>query len=84
MENGWRYAVFVLTNGGWDRKTALQRDPEELRRFVQDDGFIRALPETDWDIIGGPEALIVEKRIPQALMQDLTTKRLVETVELAS
>ena len=84
MENRRRFAVFVLNYGGWDRKTAPQGDPEELRRFVRENETIRSLPETDWNIFGGPEAMIAERHIPKNLMQDLIAKGHMETVELSA
>lgn len=84
MENDWRYAVFALNGDGWDKKTSLRDSPEQFRRFVQEDDGIRRLPDTDWIILGGPEPLVTERHLPKNLLQDLLSKRLMGTFELAS
>jgi hypothetical protein len=72
-----KYAVFVFNEGDWERRTALKDDPNDLSFFMQN--HLHGI--ADKEILRGPEQIIREMFIPQALLQDMIYRGVVEIVK---
>lgn len=77
-QNGNRFALFVVAGEFLERRTGLHEKPGPLYLFAMENESIRALPETDWDILGGPQALIAEQRLPLEFARELIENSIVE------
>lgn len=79
--NGNPYALFVVIGDYLERRTALHRNPEPLRRFVRENEAIRTLPDSEWDILQGPEAHIAEQRLALAEARALIGQAVIAVVD---
>ena len=75
-----KLAVFAHVDGFLERRSALRETLGPLQRFVMEDESIRSLPETDWDILGGPAEIVAEHRLPLEFVRELLAKELIRTV----
>lgn len=77
-----KLAVFVFQGGYVERRSGLHEAAYDLQRFVREDEFLQRLPETDWDILKGPEEIIGQYRLPLMDVRHLLREKRIRTVEI--
>ena len=86
MENDV-YAAFIHLNGSWERRSGIRENPDdlrELRKFCEQDDFMRATPETDKDIFRGPRNLISQTRIPGSALENHVRSGQIRIMEIGA